>query len=52
MGLIDAGNLLFGSNAPFYYFESAQMKLRESIMSEEQLRAISESSARKFLAAR
>ena len=51
LGLVDSGALLFGSNAPFYYFESSQLKLRESVMSGEQLRAISESNARKLMSA-
>lgn len=52
LGLVDAGNLLFGSNAPFYYFESSLLKLQESVLSTEQLRAISEGSARKLIGAR
>lgn len=49
LALVDAGMLLFGSNAPFYYFESSQLKLQESVMGAEQLRAISEGNARHFL---
>jgi hypothetical protein len=52
LGLVDTGILLFGSNAPFYYFESSQLKLRESVLSPGQLRAISEGNARAFLASR
>ncbi len=46
---VSAGCLLFGSNAPFYYFESSQLKLKESLLSEEQFDAISAGNARKFL---
>ena len=49
---IDADRLLFGSHAPFFYFESAQLKLRESPLTDVQLRAVSAENARKFLAAR
>jgi len=41
--------LLFGSNAPFYYFESSQLKLQESPLSAEQLHAIREGNARSFM---
>ena len=42
--------LCFGSHAPFYYFESAQLKLQESDLSPEQLAAITHDNARKLLA--
>jgi predicted TIM-barrel fold metal-dependent hydrolase len=42
--------LCFGSHAPFYYFESAQLKLQESALSPEQLAAITHDNARKLLA--
>ena len=42
--------LCFGSYAPVYYFESAKLKLRESELTREQLRSISESNAQRFLA--
>jgi predicted TIM-barrel fold metal-dependent hydrolase len=41
--------LLFGSHAPFFYFESALLKLKESPLSEEQLRAIRSANARRLL---
>ena len=47
---IDPDSLLFGSGAPFYYFESALLKLKESPLSGAQLAAVSAESARAFLA--
>ncbi|MGY8656818.1 MAG: amidohydrolase family protein, partial [Verrucomicrobiia bacterium] len=44
--------ILFGSHAPFFIFESALLKLRESDLTEEQLEAVAESNARKLMAAR
>jgi uncharacterized protein len=44
-----AGRMLFGSYAPLFYFESAQLKLKESRLSTEQLRAISRDNARKLV---
>lgn len=41
--------ILFGSHAPFFIFESALLKLRESDLTEEQLEAIGVTSARKLL---
>ena len=49
---LDADRLLFGSHAPFFYFESALLKLKESAFTEVQLRAVSEGNARQFLTAR
>ena len=46
---INESCLLFGSNAPFYYFESSQLKLKESPLNERQLHAIREGNARSFL---
>ena len=43
--------VLFGSHAPFFYFESALLKLRESPLVGEQLRAIRHGNARRLLAA-
>jgi uncharacterized protein len=42
--------LLFGSHAPFFYFESALLKLKESELDEATLRAISNENARQLLA--
>ena len=39
-------SLCFGSHAPFYYFESAKLKLRESILTGAQLAAITHGNAR------
>jgi len=46
---IDPGSLLFGSGAPFYYFESAKLKLKESPLTDAQLAAVSAENARTFL---
>lgn len=40
--------VLFGSHSPFFYFESALLKLRESVLSTEELRAISSGNARRL----
>jgi predicted TIM-barrel fold metal-dependent hydrolase len=37
---IPAERVLFGSHAPFYYFESAALKLKESVLSREQAEQI------------
>jgi predicted TIM-barrel fold metal-dependent hydrolase len=42
--------LLFGSHAPFFYLESALLKMKESPLSEAQTKAISEENARRVLA--
>jgi predicted TIM-barrel fold metal-dependent hydrolase len=44
--------VLFGSNAPLYYFESAEGKLRESVLSDEQKAAITSGNAAKLLNAK
>jgi predicted TIM-barrel fold metal-dependent hydrolase len=52
-GLLDQlplERVLFGSNAPFFYFEAALLKLKESALSEPQLRAIYHDSARALVA--
>ena len=42
--------LCFGSHAPFYYFESAKLKLQESALTASQLAAVTHDNARKLLA--
>ena len=42
--------VLFGSHAPLFYFESGLLKLKESPLNEEQLRAIRCDNARRLLA--
>jgi hypothetical protein len=37
---VPAERVLFGSSAPFFYFESALLKLKESVLSETKLREI------------
>jgi uncharacterized protein len=47
---VPANRVLFGSHAPFFYFESALLKLKESALSEPQLRAIRHENAERLLA--
>ena len=49
---IEVDRLCFGSHAPFFYFESAALKLKESVLTAAQLRAISADNARRFLSTR
>jgi len=42
--------LCFGSYAPVFYFESAKLKMRESELTDEQLSAITQTNAERFLA--
>ena len=44
--------VLFGSHAPFFYFESALLKLKESALSAEQLKSLQEENARRLIASR
>lgn len=46
---IPVERILFGSHAPFFYFESAVLKLKESVLNPEQLRAISSENAKRLL---
>ena len=42
---ISAERVLFGSHAPLFYFESAQLKMKESVLDEQTARAISRENA-------
>jgi len=46
---VTASQVVFGSHAPFYYFESAALKLQESVLSKQQLAGISSQNARNLL---
>ena len=48
--LVSFPRVLFGSNYPLYYFESALLKLQESGLTEAQSRAVCEGNARHLLA--
>ena len=50
LGDVPHDRVLFGSHAPLFYFESAVLKLRESPLLEEQLRAIRGGNASRVLA--
>ena len=53
-GVLDdfpVAQLCFGSYAPVFYFESAQLKLRESALTDVQLDAITQANAQRFLGA-
>lgn len=43
--------LCFGSHAPFYYFEAAKLKLRESVLSQDLMDAICAGNADRLLSA-
>ena len=45
-----AQRILFGSHAPLFYFESALLQLKESPLSEEQLKAIRRTNAQRLFA--
>lgn len=47
---ISSTHLLFGSHAPFFYFESAQLKMKESALDEKTERAISVGNAQALTA--
>ena len=46
---ISVQRILFGSYAPVFYFEAAQLKMRESLMTEEQTREILRENARRAI---
>lgn len=47
---VPTDRVLFGSHAPLFYFESSLLKLKESPLTEEQLRAIRHQNAKRLLA--
>ena len=49
---IPPGRVLFGSHAPFFYFEAALLKFKESTLTEPQVRAVREENARRLLQSR
>lgn len=49
---VPPASLCFGSHAPFFYTESAKLKLQESVLSAEQLNALCSANARQLLARR
>jgi predicted TIM-barrel fold metal-dependent hydrolase len=49
LGQAPLERVLFGSHAPLFYFESAEGKLRESVLSEEQKAAITSGNAANLL---
>jgi predicted TIM-barrel fold metal-dependent hydrolase len=52
LGQIPPQRVLFGSHAPFFYFESARLKLQESALTDEQLELIRYKNAQRLLASR
>ena len=46
---IPGDRLCFGSHAPFFYFESAKLKLQESALSEARMKAVCTDNARRLL---
>ncbi len=48
---ISVQRVLFGSNYPLYYFESAMLKVRESAFGDSEAQAVLEGNARRLLAA-
>jgi hypothetical protein len=47
---VSADRILFGSHAPLFYFEAAELKLKESLLNPEQRRAISCGNAQRLFA--
>lgn len=48
LGQIPPGSLCFGSHAPFFYPESAQLKLQESVLTAGQMKALCSDNARQL----
>lgn len=46
---VPVNRILFGSHSPFFYFESARLKLQESALDKQQLRAICRDNARRCM---
>ena len=46
---VPAERVVFGSHAPFFYVESAVLKLKESVLSEQDLTAVQSGNARRLL---
>jgi predicted TIM-barrel fold metal-dependent hydrolase len=46
---IPVSRICFGSHAPFFLFEAAELKMKESVLTEAQTKAISSENARKLL---
>jgi predicted TIM-barrel fold metal-dependent hydrolase len=49
---VPLSRLCFGSHSPFYIFESAALKLKESVLDDVQLRAIRQANAARLLASK
>jgi len=49
---VPLNRVLFGSHAPLFYFKSALLKLKESVLSSEQFRAVRIENARRVFATR
>jgi predicted TIM-barrel fold metal-dependent hydrolase len=47
---VPANRVLFGSHTPLFCFESATLKLKESLLNEEQLKSIQSAKARRLIA--
>lgn len=50
LGQVPADRVLFGSYAPIFYFEAAELKLRESSLTPEELGVVRRENARRLLA--
>jgi predicted TIM-barrel fold metal-dependent hydrolase len=46
---VPAARVLFGSYAPFFYFESAALKLRESFLTERELDLVRQENPKRIL---